>query len=41
MRDARGLKENGLISPTEYLKIIDRINEYIDDADKKCICKKK
>ncbi len=38
---ARALKENGLISPTDYLKIIDRINEYIDVADKKCICNKR
>lgn len=35
---ARALKENGLISPTDYLKIIDRTNEYIYTADKKCIC---
>ena len=35
---ARALKENGLISPTDYLKIIDRVNGYIDDSDKKCIC---
>lgn len=38
---ARALKENGLISPTDYLKIIDIINGYIDDADKKCICKER
>jgi hypothetical protein len=35
---ARALKDDGLISPTDYLKIIDRANEYIDDADKKCVC---
>ncbi len=34
---ARALKENGLISPTDYLKIIDRVNEYIDTANIKCI----
>ena len=38
---ARALKENGLISPTDYLKIIDKVNEYIDDANIKCICKRK
>lgn len=36
----RALKENGLISPTDYLKIIDRINENIDIANRKCKCKK-
>lgn len=36
----RALKENGLISPTDYLKIIDRVNENIDIANRKCICKK-
>lgn len=38
---ARGLKDDGLISPTDYLYFIDRINEYIDDANKKCVCQKK
>ena len=38
---ARALKENSLISPTKYLKIIDRVNENIDITDKKCICKKR
>ena len=38
---ARALKENDLISLTDYLKIIDRVNEYIDVADKKCICNKR
>lgn len=38
---ARALKENGLIPPTKYLRIIDRINEHIDTADNKCICKKR
>ena len=38
---ARALKENSLISPTKYLKIIDRINENIDIANNKCVCKKR
>lgn len=38
---ARGLKDDGLISPTDYLYFIDRINGYIDDANKKCICKER
>ena len=38
---ARALKENGLISPTDYLKIIDRVNENIDTANTKCVCKRK
>lgn len=39
--NARALKENTLISPTEYLKIIDRVNENIDIANSKCICNKR
>lgn len=38
---ARALKENDLISPTDYIKIIDKVSTYINDADKKCICKKR
>ena len=38
---ARALKENGLIPPTTYLKIIDRVNENIDIAKNKCTCKKR
>lgn len=38
---ARSMKENGLISPTDYLKIIDRLNENIDTANTKCVCKKR
>ena len=38
---ARALKENTLISPIEYLKIIDRVNENIDIANSKCICNKR
>lgn len=37
----RALKENGLITPTDYLKIINRVNEYIEETDKKCVCKRK
>ena len=38
---ARALKENGLIPPTKYLNIIDRVNDNIDIANNKCICKKR
>ena len=38
---ARALKENSLISPTNFLKIIDRVNENIDITNRKCICKKR
>jgi hypothetical protein len=36
---ARALKENALVSPTEYLKIIDRVRENIEIANRNCVCK--
>lgn len=36
---ARALKENALISPIEHLKIIDRVRENIEIANRNCICK--
>jgi hypothetical protein len=36
---ARALKENELIPPTDHLKIIDRVRENIEIANRNCICK--
>ncbi len=38
---ARALKQDGLISPVDHLKIVDRLRENINVANRNCTCKKR
>jgi len=39
--NARALKEQNAMNPTEYLNIIDRIDNILSDASRRCKCGKK